>query len=150
MKVIPPAKVLAEDLTKASLRKGSPNLMQMPLIAIGRQVTSELMDSHHMGGLSGTKGDRSTSSQQREPAPHSSGLGSSSSTASSNSHDPNRPLKEVSYLTLVIPDENEFPDDPHQIIPTEEEFALPLILIPGQDIGGYVHEYLLPAQVTKF
>ena len=39
--VLPPARVLAEDLTKATLREGSPNLLQMALKGVSKQTTSE-------------------------------------------------------------------------------------------------------------
>ena len=62
MGIIPPARVLAKDLTRASLQEGSPNMLQMSLSVIGRQVTSESMDSHNTGGPSGAKGNQSASS----------------------------------------------------------------------------------------
>ena len=43
--ILPPARVVAEDLTKANLREGLPNLLQMALSGVGKQVTSESMDS---------------------------------------------------------------------------------------------------------
>ena len=46
--IFPPARVLAEDLTKATLREGSPNLLQMALKGGGKQTTSESTDSHSM------------------------------------------------------------------------------------------------------
>ena len=39
--ILPPARVLAEDLTKANLREGSPNLLQMAQKCVGKQATSE-------------------------------------------------------------------------------------------------------------
>ena len=45
----PTARVLAEDLTKATLREGSPNLLQMALKCVGKQTTSESTDSHSAG-----------------------------------------------------------------------------------------------------
>ena len=47
--ILPPARVLAEDLTKATLREGSPSLLQMALKDVSKQTTSESMDSHSMG-----------------------------------------------------------------------------------------------------
>ena len=43
--ILPPTRVLAEDLTKANLREGSPNLLQMASKCVGKQATSELTDS---------------------------------------------------------------------------------------------------------
>ena len=54
VKVITPAKVLAEDLTKPSLQEVLPNLVQMHSSAVGKQITSESMDSCHMSGFSRT------------------------------------------------------------------------------------------------
>ena len=47
--ILPSARVLAEDLTKATQREGSPNLLQMTSKGAGKQTTSESMDSHSMG-----------------------------------------------------------------------------------------------------
>ena len=47
--ILSPARVLAEDLTKATLRKGSPNLLQMTLKGVGKQTTSESTDSCSAG-----------------------------------------------------------------------------------------------------
>ena len=47
--ILPPARVLAEDLTKTTLREGSPNLLQMALKCVGKQTTSESTDFHSAG-----------------------------------------------------------------------------------------------------
>ena len=47
--ILPPARVLAEDLTKAILREGSPNLLQMASKCVVKQTTSELTDSCSAG-----------------------------------------------------------------------------------------------------
>ena len=78
---------------------------------------------------------------------HSSAPGSSSGTAGSSSQDPNEPGQGVSHLALVINDD-EFTDDPHQIIPTEDAFTLPFI--PRQGMEGFNRGYLLPAEITAF
>ena len=49
---------------------------------------------------------------------------------------------------MVISDDDEFADDPHQIIPTEYAFALPYL--PRQNLKGFDWGYLLPAEVTAF
>ena len=56
---------------------------------------------------------------------HSSRPRSSVGAAGGSSQDPNEPRQEVSHLALIISDDDEFADDPHQIIPTEDTFALP-------------------------
>ena len=67
--------MVAEDLTKANLREGSPNLLQMALSGVGKQVTSESTDSHSAHGLGGTKNNQVTSSKPKVPTTHSSGPG---------------------------------------------------------------------------
>ena len=51
-------------------------------------------------------------------------------------------------MALVISDDDEFADDPHQIIPTEDALALPYL--PRQNLEGFDFGYLLPAEVTGF
>ena len=75
MGIIPPARVVTDDLTKATLHKGSPNLLQMASSGVGRQVASELMDTQSTSGTSGTKDNQPSTSQPRVPTQHSSGLG---------------------------------------------------------------------------
>ena len=48
--ILPPARMLAEDLTKANLREGLPNFLQMALKCVGKQATSESTDSQSAGG----------------------------------------------------------------------------------------------------
>ena len=83
--IIPPARVLAEDVTKANLREGSPNLLQMALDGVGKQVTSELMDSGSTGILGGTKNNQPSSSKPRASTMHSSGPGPRGSAAGGSS-----------------------------------------------------------------
>ena len=114
VEILPPARVLAEDLTKANLREGLPNLLQMALKCVGKQATSESTDSDSAGGLGGTKNNQASSSKLTM---HSSGPGSSGGAAGGSSRDPNEPRQEVSHLALIISNDDEFTDDPHQIIP---------------------------------
>ena len=78
---------------------------------------------------------------------HSSEPGSSGGVAGGSSQDPNESRQEVSHLASVI-DDDEFADDPHQIIPTEDTFALPFL--PRQGMEGFDRGYLLPAEITAF
>ena len=146
--ILPPARVVAEDLTKANLREGSPNLLQLALSGVGKQVTSELMDSHSTGRFGGTKDNQPSSSKSRAPTIHSGGPGPSSGAAGGSGQDPNEPRQEVSHLAMYISDGDEFADDPHQMIPIEDAFALPYL--PRQNLEGFDHGYLLPAEVTEF
>ena len=78
---------------------------------------------------------------------HPSGPGSSGGATGGSSQDPNELRQGLSHLALVINDD-EFADDPHQIIPTEDAFALPFL--PRQGMEGFDRGYLLPAEVTAF
>ena len=44
--ILPQARVFVEDLTKATLREWSPNLLQMSLKYVDKETTSELTDTH--------------------------------------------------------------------------------------------------------
>ena len=145
--ILPLPRVLAEDLTKATLREGSPNLLPMTLKGVGKQTTSESLDFHSTGEQGGTKDNQASSSKPGVLTTHSSAPGSGGGAADSSSQDPNEPRKGVSNLTLVINDD-EFPDDLHQIICTEDAFALPFL--PRQGMEGFDRGCLLPAEVTAF
>ena len=47
--ILPPARVLAEDLTKATLKEGLPNLLKVASKYIGRKAISELISSWGAG-----------------------------------------------------------------------------------------------------
>ena len=66
---------------------------------------------------------------------HSSGPGFSGGAAGGSSQDPNEPRQGVSHLAMVVPNDDEFADDPHQIIPTEDAFTLPCL--PRQNLKGF-------------
>ena len=146
--ILPPARVLAEDLTKATLRQGLPNLLQMASKCVSKQTTSELTDSHSAGERGGTKDNLASSLKPGVLTAHSSACGSSGSAAGGSSQDPNEPSQEVSHMALVISDDDEFTDDPHQIIPAEDAFTLSFL--PRQNLGGFDWGYLQPAEVTAF
>ena len=139
---------MAENLRKANLREGSPNLLQMASSGVGKQVTSELMVSHIAGRLGGTKNNQPSSSKSRASTTHSGGPGPSGGAAGGSSRNPNESRQEVSHLVMYISDGNEFADDLHQIIPIEDTFALPYLT--RQNLEGFNHGYLLPAEVTEF
>ena len=81
-------------------------------------------------------------------ATHSSAPDSSGSTAGGSGQGPNEPKQELARLAMVVSDDDEFADDPHQIIPTEDIFTIPTI--PREDLKGFNEGYLLPAEVTAF
>ena len=78
----------------------------------------------------------------------SSTPGSGGDTAGGSGQGPNEPKQEVTHLTMVVSDGDEFTDDPHQIIPTEDIFTIPAI--PRENLKGFGEGYLLPAEVTVF
>ena len=49
---------------------------------------------------------------------------------------------------MVVSDDDEFTDDPHQIIPTEDVFTVPAI--PRENLKGFDEGYLSAAEVTVF
>ena len=125
--ILPLARVLAEDLIKATLSEGSPKLLKVALKYIGRKATSESTSSCGAGNRSGPKDNTASSSRLGASATCSSTPGSSGSTAGGSSQGPNEPKQEVAHLAMVVSDDDEFADDPHQIIPTEDVFTVPTI-----------------------
>ena len=83
--------MLVKDLTKANLREGLPNLLQMALKCVGKQAASESIDSCSAGGLGGTKSYQASSLKPKVLTMHSSGAGSSGGAAGGSCQDPNEP-----------------------------------------------------------
>ena len=79
--VLPPARVLAEDFMKDTLKEGSPNLLKVASKCIGRKATSESTGSHSAGNQSGPNDNTASSSRLGASATHSSTPGSSGGTA---------------------------------------------------------------------
>ena len=123
--ILPPAKVLAEDLTKATLREGLPNILKVTTMFMGWKTTKESTHSCDANHLSGPKDNTVPSSRQVVSATCYSALGSSGGAAGCSGQGPGEPTQEVAHLAIVVSDDNEFADDPHQIIPTEEVFTVP-------------------------
>ena len=115
---------------------------------IGKKATSESTSSGGAGHQSGPKDNTAPSSKQGASATCPSALGSSGGTACSSGQGPNEPRQEVTHLAMVVSDDNEFTDDPHQIIPTEDIFTVPAF--PRDNLDGFSEGYLLPAEVTAF
>ena len=61
--IIPLARVLAEDLMKATLKKDSPNLLKVASKCIGRKTTNESTSSHSAGNWIGPKDNTASSSR---------------------------------------------------------------------------------------
>ena len=120
----------------------------MSVTYIGRKANSESTSSHGVDHRSGPKDSTAPSSKLAALATHSSTLGSSGGTAGGSGQGPNKPKQEVTHLAMVVSDDDEFTDDPHQVIPTEGIFTIPAI--PRDDFDGFDEDYLLPAEVTAF
>ena len=133
--ILPPARVLAEDLTKATLREGSPNLFQMAWKCVSKKLqVSQQIPTVQVNELE-LRTIKHQSLKPRVLTVHSSAPGCSGSAAGGSGQDPNELRQEVSHLALVISDDDEFTDDPHQIIPTEDTFALPFL--PRLNLKGF-------------
>ena len=146
--ILPPARVLGGDLMKTTLKEGSLNLLKVALKCIGRKATSESTSSCGAGNRSGLKDNTTSSSRPGASATCSSAPGSSGGAAGGSSQGPNEPKQEVAHLAIVVSDDDDFADDPHQIIPTEDIFTV--LAIPRENLKGFDEGYLLPAEVTVF
>ena len=73
--------------------------------------------------------------------------GGSGGAAGGDGEEPHNPKPGTSQLALIISEENEFADDPHQVIPTEDCCGLPLI---QRQCGGFKHDYWSLAEVEEF
>ena len=93
--ILPPAKVLAEDLTKATLREGLPNILKLTLKFMGWKTTNESTHSCNANHQSGPKKNTVPSSRQGVSAICSSALGSSGDVAGGSGQGPGEPKQEV-------------------------------------------------------
>ena len=89
--ILPPGKVLAEDLTKATLGEGSPNLLKVTPKFIGWKTTNESTHSHDADHRSGPKDSTAPSSRQGVSATCSSAPGSSGGVADGSGQGPGEP-----------------------------------------------------------
>ena len=145
--ILPPGLVLAEDLTKATLRESSPNLLKVTPKFIGWKTTNKSTHSHDADHQSGSKDSTAPSSRQGVPAMCLSMPGSSGGMAGGSSQGPDEPKQEVADLAMVVSDDK-FTDDPHQIILPEKVFTIPTF--SQEDPKGFDMGYLLPVEVTAF
>ena len=122
--ILPPAKVLAEDLTKATLREGLPSLLKVTPKFISWKTTNKVTHPHNADHPSGPKDGTALSSRWGVSAACSSVPGSSGGAAGSSGQGPGEPKQELPISpwwsqmmmsSLMIP---------HQIIPTEEVFTI--------------------------
>ena len=146
--ILPPAKVLADDLTKATLREGSSNVLKVTPKFIGWKTMKESTHSLDANCLSRKKDNMVLSSRQGARATCPSAPDSSRDAAGGSGHSPGGSKQEVAHLTIVVSDDGNFTNDCHQIIPMEEVFAVPSFL--RDDLQGFNKGYLLPTEVTAF
>ena len=144
----PPARVLAEDLTKVNQRNNSPNLMQMASKDMGKQATSELTDSHNTAsGAHGAKSNQLLAPKPGIPTTHSGGPGPCDS-ADGGGQDPDEQRQQVSHLAMYISEDDKFADNPHHTILIDDIFALPFLL--RQNLEGFDCGYYLLVQLVAF
>ena len=146
--ILPPAKVLADDLTKATLREGSPNIIKVTPKFIGWKSTKESTRSLDANHLSSQKDNMALSSRQGASATCPSVPGSTRDAAGSSGHSPGGSKEEVAHLAMAVSDYDDFANDPHQIIATEEVFVVPSFT--QDNLQGFDKGYLLPMKVTAF
>ena len=123
--ILPLAKVLTDDLTKATLREGSPDILKVTPKFIGWKSTKEStrsLDANHLGGQ---KDNMASFSRQGASATCPSVPGSSRDAAGSSGHGPCGSKQDMAHLTMVVSDDDDFTNDTHQIIPMEEVFSFP-------------------------
>ena len=115
---------------------------------VGWKTTNKSTCSHDANHPNGPKDSTVPSSRQGVSAACSSALGSTGGVAGGSGQGPGEPKQEVAHLAMVVSDDDEFADDPHQILPTEEVFTVPAF--PKENLEGFNKGYLLPAVVTAF
>ena len=86
--ILPPAKVLADDLTKATLREGYPNVLKVTPKFIGWKTMKESMCSLDANHLSGQKDNMASSSRQGALAIFPGVPGSSGDATGVSGHSP--------------------------------------------------------------
>ena len=135
---VPWAKVVAEDLISLQSRWGSPNALVVAASDTGRRVTSQSTSSHGKGETTSEKNEPQPPLKSRALADITGSIsGGSGGAARGESEEPHNLKQGTSQLTLIIPEESEFADDPHQVIPTEDCYGLPLI---QRQCGGFKHD----------
>ena len=107
-----------------------------------------------MSQSTSSHGKGETVSEKNEPRPplESRALAditgsTSGGAARGDGEEPHNPKPGTSQLALIISEESEFADDPHQVIPTKDCYGLPLI---QRQCGGFKYDYRGPAEVEEF
>ena len=140
--------IIADNLTKATLREGSPNILKVTPKFLGWKTMKQSTHSLDANHLSRQKDNMVSSSRQGAPATCSSAPSSGGDAAGGSGHSPGGSKQEVAHLAMVVSEDDDFANDPHHIIPTEEVFAVPSS--PQDDLQGFNEGYLLPMEVSAF
>ena len=88
------------------------------------------------------------SPRQRASATCLSAPGSRGGAAGSSGQGPSEPKQEAAHPAMVAPDDDEFTNDPHQTISTEEVFTTPVFA--QENPKGSEEGYPSPAEATAF
>ena len=125
---IPWAKVFAEDLINLQSRWGSPNALVVAASDTGQRVMSQSTNGHGKGETASEKNKPQPPLESRALADITGSTGGGSGGAArGDGEEPHNLKPETSQLTLIISEESDVADDPHQVIPTEDCYGLPLI-----------------------
>ena len=145
---IPQAKVVTEDLINFQSRWDLPNALVVAASDTGRRVMSQSTSSHGKGETRSEKNKPQPPLESRALANITgSTSGGSGGAARGDGEEPHNLKPGASQLTLIISEESEFADDPHQVIPIEDCYGLPLI---KRQCGGFTRDYQSPAEVEEF
>ena len=145
---VPWAKVVTEDLINLQSRRGSPNALVVAASDTGRRMMSQSTSSNGKGETTSEKNEPWPPLESRALADITGSTGGGNGgAAGGDGEEPHNSKPGTSELTLIISKESEFADDPHQVIPTEDCYGLPLI---QRQCGGFERDYQSLAEVEEF
>ena len=145
---VPWAKVVTEDLINLQSRQGLPNALVVAASDTGHRVMSQCTSGHGKGETISEKNEPQPPLESRALADITGSTGGGSGGAArGDGEEPHNPKPETSQLTLIISEESEFAEDPHQVIPTEVCYGLPMI---QRQCGGFKCNYWSLAEVEEF
>ena len=112
-------KVVTDDLINLQSRWGSPNALVVAASDTGRRVMCQFTSSCGKGETASKKNEPWSPLESRALADITgSTSGESGGAARGDGEEPHNPKPETSQLTLIISEESEFADNPHQVITT--------------------------------
>ena len=145
---VPRAMVVTEDLINLQSRWGLPNALVVAASDTGMRVMSQSTSSCGKGKTTSEKNEPQPPLESRALADSTGTTGGGSGKAArGDGEEPHNLKPGTSQLTLIISEENEFADNPHQVIPTKDCYGLPLI---QKQCGGFKHDYWSLAEVEEF